>query len=146
MLGNPFIGTTYFALYGIEDSTTVSYTTWFFQWTFSLTSATIGTLDIVLNSHSIYTDPLLVSGSLLERTRLRAYLVCTFISSAWIYPVVAHWIWATDGTLHKLDMISYGPLIDTCHRMVDSQQTRQRLVLREWSARLCRLRRRTYGT
>eukprot|EP01083_Nonionella_stella_P102872 293157_1 len=60
----------------IEDET---WGNWFFQMSFACTASTI------------------VSGAVAERTRLEPYFIYTIIVAAWIYPVVAHWIWSETG-------------------------------------------------
>lgn len=44
----------------------------------------------------------IVSGAMAERTKFQAYLICSAILSAFVYPVAAHWIWNADGWLNKL--------------------------------------------
>ncbi|GMH37897.1 hypothetical protein BSKO_05781 [Bryopsis sp. KO-2023] len=73
-----FIGGSNFALQGVSKS---DYKTWFFEYAFAATSATI------------------VSGAVAERTKFEAYLLYSFYVTAWVYPVVAHWIWNEEGWL-----------------------------------------------
>lgn len=74
--GNPFISHSDFAL-----SDTTDYVSFFFQWTFAATAATI------------------VSGSVAERTSFYAYLGYAFFLTAFVYPVVSHWVWDSKGWL-----------------------------------------------
>jgi len=73
---NPFIGGTEFFMIGTEE-----YRSWLFQFAFAATAATI------------------VSGSVAERTQFRAYFIYSIFLTAFIYPVVVHWVWSTDGFL-----------------------------------------------
>jgi len=73
-----FIGNDNFFLTKNDGSAYDDYKGWLFQWAFAATAATI------------------VSGSMAERTQFSAYLVYTTIITAFIYPVVVHWVW--DGT------------------------------------------------
>lgn len=53
----------------------------FIQWTFAMTSTTI------------------VSGSVAGRCEMYAYFIYTVILTAWVYPIIAHWIWDKHGWL-----------------------------------------------
>lgn len=70
--GNGFIGLGHFAL---ADTTEKGFTEFFFQWAFAATAATI------------------VSGSVAERTSFYAYMAYAFFLTAFVYPVVSHWVW-----------------------------------------------------
>ncbi|OWA50349.1 putative ammonium transporter 1 [Hypsibius exemplaris] len=78
--GNPFIGhdPNYFALASIAPA---GYAMWFFQMVFGEAAATI------------------VSGSVAERANSLGYVMANFLIAGFVYPVVTHWVWSTDGWL-----------------------------------------------
>ena len=61
---------------------------WIFQAVFAATAATI------------------VSGAMAERTKFSSYLVYSFFISAFIYPIVGHWIWG-GGWLSELGFVDF---------------------------------------
>eukprot|EP00737_Agarophyton_chilense_P002620 gb/GEZJ01002998.1/.p1 GENE.gb/GEZJ01002998.1/~~gb/GEZJ01002998.1/.p1 ORF type:complete len:469 (+),score=70.78 gb/GEZJ01002998.1/:1025-2431(+) len=70
-----FIGAGQFALSSYDGAAFEDFTGWFFQWAFAATAATI------------------VSGSVAERTSFYAYIGYAFFLTAFVYPVVSHWVW-----------------------------------------------------
>uniref|UniRef100_A0A7N0UMP7 Ammonium transporter n=1 Tax=Kalanchoe fedtschenkoi TaxID=63787 RepID=A0A7N0UMP7_KALFE len=77
---NPFIGTCFFALADIPNSS-YDYSFFLYQWAFAIAVAGI------------------TSGSIAERTQFSAYLIFSFFLSGFVYPVVAHWVWSSSGWL-----------------------------------------------
>lgn len=82
--GNPFIGYKQFFLSSTESR---YYARFFNAYVFAATSATI------------------VSGAIAERVHLMSYFVFTFIMTGFIYPVVVHWVWSSNGWLNNLGYI-----------------------------------------
>jgi Amt family ammonium transporter len=75
--GNSFCGTEGWCLFGIDSTTNgiPVYAFWLFQAAFCGAAATI------------------VAGGMAERMKFPAYLIYSFLISAFIYPIVGHWIW-----------------------------------------------------
>ncbi len=85
------LGTTGFFLGTLDPSTgdgLWQFAFWIFQVVFAATAATI------------------VSGAMAERTKFTGYLAYSFVISAFIYPVVGHWIWG-GGWLGNLGIIDF---------------------------------------
>lgn len=71
-----FIGSGLYALSNESDgSRFTEFHSFFFQWAFAATAATI------------------VSGSVAERTSFYAYMAYAFFLTSFVYPVVSHWVW-----------------------------------------------------
>lgn len=96
---NGFIGLSGWALSVTDGSASSSFesldwsgvsisTKWFFQAVFAATAATI------------------VSGAMAERTHFRGYLVYALFLTAFIYPVIGHWIWG-GGWLQELGFLDF---------------------------------------
>ncbi|MGM9948474.1 MAG: ammonium transporter [Lysinibacillus sp.] len=79
-----FIGTSGFALQGVDD---VAF--FVFQAMFAATCATI------------------ISGAVAERANILAYMAVVVIMTAFIYPVVGHWVWQGDGWITALGFIDF---------------------------------------
>ena len=77
-----FIGAgSFFLAKGDADEGFTSWAFFLFQWAFAAAAATI------------------TSGSMAERTAFQAYLGYSVFLTAFVYPVVAHWVWDGDGWL-----------------------------------------------
>ncbi len=77
-----------------NDTIGWEYSNFIFQLAFATTATTI------------------VSGAMVERTRLEAYIIFSFINT-FIYSFPSHWVWAKDGFLKKLgvvDIAGAGPV------------------------------------
>lgn len=77
---NAFIGHYSFALTGVP-SATHDYSFFLYQWAFAIAAAGI------------------TSGSIAERTQFVAYLIYSSFLTAFVYPIVSHWVWSGDGWL-----------------------------------------------
>ena len=74
--GNGFLGLKGWFLVGAKSGSDIPlYAFWLFQAAFCGAAATI------------------VAGGMAERMKFQAYLIYSFIISAFIYPIVGHWIW-----------------------------------------------------
>lgn len=78
-----FIALGNFALSNSNQQPFTRFSFFFFHWAFSATAATI------------------VSGSVAERTSFYAYMAYAFFLTAFVYPVVSHWVWG-NGFLSRL--------------------------------------------
>jgi len=78
---NAFIGFNPGSFFHVEFG---QFATWFFQYSFCATAATI------------------VSGALAGRTRIEAYIIFVLIMCSIIYPIVVHWAWTGAGFLSVL--------------------------------------------
>jgi Amt family ammonium transporter len=77
-----FIGSGYYALSGFQETSDpeeVEHHLWFFQYAFAATAATI------------------VSGAVAGRVNLTGYFITVVLLTSFVYPVVSHWIWASQG-------------------------------------------------
>ena len=87
--GNGFIGMEGFFLAGAQSGADVPLLAfWLFQAAFCGAAATI------------------VAGGMAERMKFPAYLIYSFLISAFIYPIVGHWIWG-GGWLASMDFVDF---------------------------------------
>mmetsp|Transcript_3469 Transcript_3469/g.12328 ORF Transcript_3469/g.12328 Transcript_3469/m.12328 type:complete len:481 (-) Transcript_3469:56-1498(-) len=92
---NGFIGHSNFALAGIDKTGSFDWSLYLFQWAFAAATATI------------------VSGSVAERTQFGAYLGYSIFLTAFVYPVISHWGWSSEGWLSAFRG-DYGGLLFNC--------------------------------
>ena len=83
-----FLGTDGFILRLISSTDTSNFALWLFQAVFAATAATI------------------VSGAMAGRTKFHSYLIFCVVITAFVYPVVGHWIWG-GGWLAEMGMIDF---------------------------------------
>jgi len=87
--GNGFMGFKGWFLAGAESAAPIPlFAFWLFQAAFCGAAATI------------------VAGGMAERMKFQAYLIYSFIISAFIYPIVGHWIWG-GGWLSRLGFADF---------------------------------------
>jgi len=88
--GNGFLGTKGWMLFGLDDrvGNLPLFAFWLFQAAFCGAAATI------------------VAGGMAERMNFKAYLIYSFIISAFVYPVVGHWVWG-GGWLAKMGFMDF---------------------------------------
>ncbi|XP_031250918.1 ammonium transporter 1 member 2-like [Pistacia vera] len=75
---NGFIGYHSFGLENVPSSQT-DYSFFLYQWAFAIAAAGI------------------TSGSIAERTQFVAYLIYSSFLTGFVYPIVSHWFWSSDG-------------------------------------------------
>ncbi|KAK7284177.1 hypothetical protein RJT34_18918 [Clitoria ternatea] len=88
---NGFIGKHFFGLSQFP-SPSFDYGCFLYQWTFAIAAAGI------------------TSGSIAERTQFVAYLIYSLFLTGFVYPVVAHWFWCSDGwgSAAKVENLLFG--------------------------------------
>lgn len=69
--------------------------------------ATMDWSSFIFNLVFCATAATIVSGAMAERTKFKSYLVYSFVISAFVYPIEAHWVWNSDGWLAKLGYIDF---------------------------------------
>ena len=95
---NGFIGHFNWGLAGIPSNPAsvgggYDYSFFMFQWAFAIAAAGI------------------TSGSIAERTQFVAYLVYSSVLTGFVYPIVSHWVWSTDGWLSASKITGPGSLL-----------------------------------
>ncbi len=88
--GNSFIGLKGWFLSGAESGADIPlFAFWLFQAAFCGAAATI------------------VAGGMAGRMKFPAYLIYSFVISAFVYPIVGHWIWKDGGWLYNLGFADF---------------------------------------
>lgn len=88
--GNSFIGMKGWFLSGAESGADIPlFAFWLFQAAFCGAAATI------------------VAGGMAGRMKFPAYLIYSFVISAFVYPIVGHWIWKDEGWLYNLGFADF---------------------------------------
>lgn len=101
--GNAFIGSSQFFSSGVSTDESNSYfSSWVFNYAFSATASTI------------------VSGAVSERTQFRSYVLYTLALTAFVYPIVAHWVWSPSGWLSSGSLrCNIKPLFSSTNGLLD---------------------------
>ncbi|XP_024403228.1 ammonium transporter 1 member 1 [Physcomitrium patens] len=89
---NGFIGHANWGLKNVPNAS-FDYSFFLFQWAFAIAAAGI------------------TSGSIAERTQFVAYLVYSSVLTGFVYPIVSHWLWSTDGWLSATKSMGPGGLL-----------------------------------
>lgn len=89
---NGFIGHHNWGLYDVPNAN-FDYSFFLFQWAFAIAAAGI------------------TSGSIAERTQFVAYLVYSSVLTGFVYPIVSHWLWSSDGWLSATKTLGPGSLL-----------------------------------
>ncbi|XP_024367994.1 ammonium transporter 1 member 2 [Physcomitrium patens] len=89
---NGFIGHANWGLQNVPNAS-FDYSFFLFQWAFAIAAAGI------------------TSGSIAERTQFVAYLVYSSVLTGFVYPIVSHWLWSTDGWLSATKSVGPGGLL-----------------------------------
>lgn len=89
---NGFIGHFNWGLYDVPNMT-FDYSFFLFQWAFAIAAAGI------------------TSGSIAERTQFIAYLIYSSVLTGFVYPIVSHWLWSSDGWLSASKTVGPGSLL-----------------------------------
>lgn len=102
---NGFIGHSNFFSSNANSDQGTYWAFWLFSWAFSATASTI------------------VSGAVAERLQFRAYTIYTTFISAFLYPVVVHWVWSESGWLSArrkpCDATGFEPLFSKTNGVMD---------------------------